>query len=252
MKNLILVFLMIFIATGCAVQRMPLPEPPPEVDQKKDRDLKYVDSRKYSYRTRKPVRVRQNRYEGSLWEDEASWGNLLRDHRARFRGDVVTITKIQDILNIPAPEPKQQVQQPLVPAGEEEAAQANQALAAMEEAMGISKIEEQRNDVLRSIRSITAKVTKVLPNGNMIVVGEKVDYRDQNNVKYVTRIVGTVRPEDVSPENEVTAVKLAMAEVNTKRKIKSSTLNLKALAPILGKQKADALDKASNISGGKK
>ena len=43
---------------------------------------------------RKKISVTRNLYEGSLWRYESSFGNLLRDHRARFRGDLLTINAL--------------------------------------------------------------------------------------------------------------------------------------------------------------
>ena len=42
---------------------------------------------------RKKISVTRNLYEGSLWRYESSFGNLLRDHRARFRGDLLNINE---------------------------------------------------------------------------------------------------------------------------------------------------------------
>ena len=46
--------------------------------------------RKQRFRTRPPIRTARNLYEGGLWRGAASWGNLMRDHRARFAGDLLT------------------------------------------------------------------------------------------------------------------------------------------------------------------
>ncbi len=57
------------------------------------------------------------------------------------------------------------------------------------------------------IATISARVVKVYPNGDLYVVGEKVirindDYQ-------VLRISGIVRPEDISPDNRVPSSKVA-------------------------------------------
>ncbi|HEX9843825.1 MAG TPA: hypothetical protein VGC20_13795, partial [bacterium] len=53
------------------------------------------------YKTRPPINTTDNRYEGSLWLGAASWGNLLRDHRARYTGDLLTVTEMGKIIKVP-------------------------------------------------------------------------------------------------------------------------------------------------------
>ena len=62
-------------------------------------------------RLRPPINTSRNLYEGSLWRGAASWGNLLRDHRARFRGDLLTVTDLQKIIKVPEVKPEEQVTQ---------------------------------------------------------------------------------------------------------------------------------------------
>lgn len=52
------------------------------------------------------VQSSRNKYEGSIWRDEASFGNLFRDHRARFRHDLITIKEIGNIVTVPPPRKK--------------------------------------------------------------------------------------------------------------------------------------------------
>ena len=58
---------------------------------------------------------------------------------------------------------------------------------------------------------LTASVTQVLPNGNLVVRGEK--RMTINNSLEHLRISGIVRPQDVSPENMVPSTKIANAHV---------------------------------------
>ena len=57
--------------------------------------------RQERFRTRPPISSRRNLYEGSLWRGASSWGNLMRDHRARYRGDLLTVTDMPKIINLP-------------------------------------------------------------------------------------------------------------------------------------------------------
>ncbi len=243
MKQLLLLFIVTLLLTSCSEQRIrlltpPAPPAPPPVKKQDD----YRDIRTRAYRSRNRVPLKQTRYEGSLWGDEASWGNLFRDHRARFRGDLVKIIKIEEMISIPEKKEPTPATGPAA-AGEEAAAQINQVL---DIAAGVNKAEEEQNEVLSSLRSISAYVQTVLPNGNMIIIGEKVDYRQQNSVRYVTSIKGVIRPSDVNDSNEVPAIKLARFEPKIKRQMLSK--NLRALAPLIGTQKSGLLDRLSHIA----
>jgi flagellar basal body L-ring protein FlgH len=240
-RYLIVVLLLSFL-NACSSRQVDLPSPTPIAEEQKAKD--FDDMKKESYRARNEIPSDRGRYEGSLWEDEASWGNLLRDHRARFRGDLVKITNLQDVITLTKPkEPVAPVQPtPLAAAGEEAADQATQVVEAI---TVISKAEQEQNEVLESLRSISAYVQSVLPNGNMVLVGEKVDYRQQNSVRYVTTIKGIIRPADVNEANEVQAIKLARFEPKIKRQM--LTRSLTGLSPIIGQKKAGLLDRISHI-----
>lgn len=243
MKQLLLLFICTLMLVGCSEQRIRLLTPPaPPAPPPERRPDDYTDIRTRAYRQRTTVPIKQTRYEGSLWEDEASWGNLFRDHRARFRGDLVKIINIQDMISIPEKEEKAPVPGQAA-AGEAAAEQINQVL---DVATGMAKAEEEQYEVLSSLRSISAYVQRVLPNGNMVIIGEKVDYRQQNSVRYVTTIQGIIRPSDVNDGNEVPAIKLARFEPKIKRQMLSK--NLRSLAPIIGSQKAGLLDRLSHIA----
>lgn len=59
--------------------------------------------------------------------------------------------------------------------------------------------------------SITVFVSNVLPNGNLVIRGEKRLTLNQGD-EYI-RLSGIVRPEDISPENSVESTKVANAEI---------------------------------------
>lgn len=64
--------------------------------------------------------------------------------------------------------------------------------------------------------NVTAEVTAVLPNGNLIVKGQK-DI-SVNGEKQVITIQGIVRPEDLSPVNEVVSDRVARIEIQVNGK----------------------------------
>jgi flagellar L-ring protein precursor FlgH len=60
--------------------------------------------------------------------------------------------------------------------------------------------------------SITALVTKVLPNGNLVVTGSREVLI--NNDNQIIELTGIVRPRDVSPDNEVLSTYVADARIS--------------------------------------
>jgi flagellar basal body L-ring protein FlgH len=245
MKTMPVMILLLMFLLGCSGERInpfaSTAPPPAPVQPEED----YSDIRTQAYRSRTLPTEAVNRYEGSLWKDEASWGNLLRDHRARFAGDLVKIIDLHEVIVLPKKEEPKPIPAAaaLADAGEEEAEAVNEVLDVM---TGTSKAEEEEREVLASLKSISAYVQAVLPNGNMVIVGEKVDYRQQNSVRYVTTVKGIIRPSDVNNNNEVPAIKLARFEPKVKRQMLAR--NLQTLAPIIGTQKAGLLDRLSHIA----
>lgn len=251
MNRILLALITISLAASCTGQRMALPKPPEQPPPPPRPELDYTDVREQSFRTRIPIPVEENRYEGSLWKDESSWGNLLRDHRARFQHDVVTIVNVNDLIVIPEKEKGPIAANPNAANPLEAAAgQANRAFDIMQNVLGggPEQIEKEQNEVLASLKTLSARVASVLPNGNMVILAEKVDYRQGNSVRYVTKIKGVIRPEDVTDKNEIAALKMARSEVQIKRQIQSQKLNLGALAPLVGRQSAGLLDRLSHMA----
>ena len=244
MLRLVKLFLGIFffmILEGCFPQR-PKPQPPKEVlladAKKKQNDNLNISSKRL---LRKRVSSRRNLYEGSLWRYESSFGNLLRDHRARFRGDLLNINEVGVIVNAPPPIPPSENN----PSGGLESA--NIALEAMTLR---DAIEEEQNDILRNLDSLSARVVRVLPDGNMIIKGQKIDYRQRNQVRYITTVTGILRPADVNDSNIVSASKLANPNVKIKRQESGSLVRerLKKLAPLLGKQKSGFFGRLGDLA----
>lgn len=59
--------------------------------------------------------------------------------------------------------------------------------------------------------SITAKVVEVLPSGNLRLEGTRIV--QTNSEKQEIKLVGTVRPQDIEPDNTVLSTYLADAEI---------------------------------------
>ena len=243
--KILLVFFVLFAAAAC---RTPFNQPQtPAQNQTAVSNSKKVTNNRLSSEKRlrrKRVSVSRNLYEGSLWRYESSFGNILRDHRARFRGDLFTISELPSVVNVP--EPKAEAEQ-------EAAAPTNNTQRAnllLEAITMRDEIEREQNDILRSLETMSARVTKVLPDGNMMIKGQKVDYRQRNQVRYITTITGILRPADVDDSNIVSATKLANPNVKIKRQQSGAFVRerLERLAPLIGQQRAGLMGRIGDFA----
>jgi flagellar basal body L-ring protein FlgH len=235
-RTLILWGLLIVIA-GCSALA---PPPPPQPIRKQLADNS-------ARRQRQPaLNTNRNALEGSLWRSEASFGNLFRDHRDRYRGDLLTIQEVDLISNVPPPK------EGGVDGGQAAAAPQNEVQAAslaLEALTLRNAIEEEQNEILRGLNTISARVVRVYPDGNMLISGQKVDYRQRNQVRYVTTVQGVLRPADVSGENLVSATKLVNPEIKVRRQQSSGLVRerLEQLAPLIGSDAAGLAGRLSDL-----
>ena len=146
-----------------------------------------------------------------------------------------------------------QTEIPLEEGGEQQAPTSDTARAnILLEALTMrDQIEEEQNEILRNLNIISARVVRVLPDGNMVIRGRKVDYRQRNKVRYITTVTGILRPADVSDTNIVSAAKLAYPDVKIKRQQSGSLLRerLERLAPLTGRQQAGLAGRLSEFAG---
>lgn len=155
---------------------------------------------------------------GSIWQAASS--GLAEDFKARSRGDIVTVliseqasaskqastgTKRESNVNAGIPNLMGLENSGLV---------SSLDLANLLKASYGSKYDgsgsTSRNENLRA--TITAKVVDVLPNGNLLIKGQrnvKVNNEDQ-----VIVLEGTVRPRDIGPDNVVNSIYVADAKIS--------------------------------------
>ena len=184
----------------------PKPQPPAEIKEvtaakRMNEKLKLTAKQL----RRKRISTEKNRYEGSLWRYESSFGNLLRDHRARFRGDLLSINEMGLIVNAPPPT--------IAPEGQP-AGGAETGSATLEAMTLRDTIEEEQNEILRNLDGISARVIRVLPDGNMVIKGQKTDYRRRNQVRYITTVTGILRPADVNDSKIIEGYPLVFSGSN--------------------------------------
>ncbi len=240
-------------AAGCFGGAGPI-QPTPAPAQQAEQDL----TNTARLRTRPPVNTTRNLYEGSLWRGAASWGNLMRDHRARYPGDLLTVTEMGKIIKVPEQGPGQPGQpgQPAAPGQPAQAAAPAAAAAGQapkstvdpiiaflkEQEERQAQIEKEQNEILRSIDTVEVEVVRTLPNGNLIVRGVHPPiFRDRNRVKYIITLRGIVRPSDVDDKNTIPAPKLSKAEYKIRRLVKRTNPPLGSVARAIGKPKEGAL-----------
>lgn len=207
-------------------------------------------SRQERFRTRPPINTNRNLYEGSLWRGAASWGNLMRDHRARYSGDLLTVTDMPKIINVPEPVQENAEQQQAQEQQEQQ--QVDPVIAFLRaEAKRRERIEIEQNDILRSIDTIEVEVVRVLPNGNLFVRGiHPPIFRDRGRVKYVVTLQGIVRPSDVDDRNQIPAPRLSKADYKIRRLVRRSSLAPQAgsVARAAGSPRGgEFLDRLSNF-----
>jgi flagellar basal body L-ring protein FlgH len=233
----LLVIGLLLVMVGCsALETTPAPQPQPQRQVARNDDVR---------RNRQPaINTSRNALEGSLWRSEASFGNLFRDHRARYRGDLLTIQELELISNAPAPRDPAEAA-PQAPQNDVQAVS-----LALEAATMRDQIEEEQNEILRALSTISARVVRVYPDGNMLVTGQKVDYRQRNQVRYITTVRGILRPADVSGENLVSATKLVNPEIKIRRQQSSSLVRerLERLAPLVGNDNAGLAGRLSDLA----
>jgi flagellar basal body L-ring protein FlgH len=233
------------LSAGCSWFSTPAQQRKKQDEQAQATTLALTDPARL--RSRPPVNTTRNMYEGSLWRGAASWGNLMRDHRARYVGDLLTVNDMPKIIKVPEekkPAPGATPAAAAAPAAPEKPnPNIDPVLAFLkEQEKRLEDIEKEQNEVLRSVENVEVEVIRVLPNGNMVVRGIIPPiYRDRSRVKYVITLRGIVRPSDVDDNNAITATKLSKAEYKIQRLVKRPQLPLGAVARASGKPKEGAL-----------
>ncbi len=193
-------------------------------------------------RQRPPVNTARNLYEGSLWRGAASWGNLMRDHRARYMGDLLTINEKNKIIKVPEAKPDTKPPELPAAAGQKPASPADPILAFLkDQEKRQQEIDKEQQEILRSIDIVEVEVVRVLPNGNLSVRGVHPPiFRDRNRIKYIISLKGIVRPTDVDDNNSMPATKLSKAEYKIQRLVRRGGAAA-SLARAVGKPKEGAL-----------
>jgi len=198
-SNKILVALCAIILSGCMTNDKPKPGDP------------------YYAPTISAAQATPQRTDGSLYQD--SYGlSLFGDRKAHFVGDIITITLSESTVskksaNVSVKKDNTQTfnggagtllgTNPTV---------GNMSLdtnIAQNRKFGGNSGADQSNSLQGNI---TVTVAEIMPNGNLMVRGEK--WITLNSGDEFIRISGIIRPDDVAPDNTILSTRLANAKIS--------------------------------------
>jgi len=190
------------LSTLFAAAKKPAPNAPPTLDQ----HVQEVNERS---------RQLSNTTPGSLYFPTGRLGDGVRDVRASQVYDLVTIVVLDNSSAVSTGVTKTARQSSVAAAVTSLAGPKSPtgALANLANASNNTQLQGQGTTSRGTTIStnVTAEVTAVLPNGNLVVKGQK-DI-SVNGEKQVITIQGIVRPDDLSPVNEVFSARVARLEI---------------------------------------
>jgi flagellar L-ring protein precursor FlgH len=152
---------------------------------------------------------------GAIWSPGARFGDIALDLRARNVDDIVTVV-VEERASA-------------VSRGSVSSSRKSSANARVDAALGTrttgwlpnlaglssdQKLDGQGETVRETVLStvLTARVTNVLPNGNLVIEGAKAVTVNSETQRVIVR--GVVRPFDLSTGNAVRSDQIAMLEVS--------------------------------------
>ena len=155
------------------------------------------------------------RTDGSLYQD--SYGlALFGDRKAHFVGDIITITlsektvsKKSSNVNVKKDNTTALNAGPVLGTTPSFKGMTLETTLAQKRQFGGNAGADQSNSL---DGNITVTVAEVLPNGNLVVRGEK--WMTLNSGDEFIRISGIVRPDDVATDNTVVSTRLANAKIS--------------------------------------
>jgi len=209
-RTVISVILFIAISGGqvCFAKKTHKPEPMPTLDEY----LSNVHGRLSANTT--------NASPGSLYTSAGRLGDGARDLRASQVLDLVTIM-VSDRASALSKGTTNTDRKSSAKASINSLAgpiKAGKALSNLANLSGETQLQGQGTTSRESTltTTLTAEVTDVLPNGNLVVRGQKEIV--VNSEHQVVTVRGIVRPEDLSPVNSIPSDRLAMLEVRVSGK----------------------------------
>ena len=169
-----------------------------------------------------PVSHAQEHADGSLWRDDAPLMAMFSDQKARTVGDIVTI-RIAESSDATNKASTATDRSSSLSASVDAFFNAEKRYPADQPffnpfsrvAGGVESEFEGTGTTRRSgdlNAYITALVTQVLPNGNLVVTGSREVLI--NNENQIIQLTGVVRPRDISADNQVLSTYVADARIS--------------------------------------
>lgn len=188
------------------------------------KDASHMPELKMVQKPQYPVWKPSVPHEGSLWTEDRGI-SLYPDRRARRVGDIITIRIVED------PEAELKANTKTSRSSSLDAsklkflgymkalAEKNHRLAQtpgtddlMLGSLGLKFDGQGTSDRQGHVQAyVSAMVVDVLPNGNLVISGSR-QIRINNETQFIT-ISGIVRPEDISPTNEISSTYIANARI---------------------------------------
>ena len=168
----------------------------------------------------------------SLWSDNAPTASLYGDRKARAVGDVLTI-----IINESSSASREGKAENSKSSSSNVEAGVGMFTFLNNASFGSSDNFDAQGKISNTNKvngMITVTVTEVRPNGNLIVSG--VQSIKQNGEEQKITLIGTVRPDDIRPDNSVLSNYVADA-----------TLRIDGKGPIARKQRQGILSQILNF-----
>jgi len=154
---------------------------------------------------------------GSLYK-EGHFLYAVSDRRARFVGDIITVKIVENYQSTDSVSQK---------SGKNSSVSAsignlfglenkiskyfNPSSAAGGSLSASTSGQGQYSRESKIVATISARVVKVLPNGNLVIEGVRTIKRNKD-IEYIT-LSGIVRPEDIGPDNTVLSTQIADAYI---------------------------------------
>ncbi|WP_319525258.1 flagellar basal body L-ring protein FlgH [uncultured Desulfosarcina sp.] len=169
-----------------------------------------------------PTAARETDSDGSLWHEDAPLTAMFTDQKARTVGDIITI-KISESSDATNEASTETDRSSSLGASIDSFFGAENRYASTDPffnpfskvAGGVESEFEGTGTTKRSgdlNAYITALVTQVLPNGNLVVRGSREVLI--NNENQVIQLTGVVRPRDVNADNQVLSIYVADARIS--------------------------------------
>jgi len=161
------------------------------------------------------------KYAGSLWREDGALSKLFMDHKARAAGDIVTISIVESS-SASKSATTQTGRKSSVSGGLENFFNMEKRFPGSHPFFnpfssvkgGLESAFDGSGTTTRSGKLtayITARVTEVLPNGNLRIAG----FREVtvNNEKQFMNLTGIIRPEDISSDNVILSTYISDARI---------------------------------------